>query len=309
MLLLEIATVAANPTQTKKRQKRRKKVTYWRKPIEPDLYVAITLYFLTTGQQFSFWVAQNTISYIAPETCRAIVAAYGDEERQVLQTPAAWQGLPVGLRNGRTFPMVIRAIDGKHIRLHNPPIGGTLYFNYKKFYSMVLLAIADASYKFPYVDVGAIGSESGSGVFATTQLGEMLLKQEANLPQSEALPGQPNGSPVDYFLVGDDAFPLQDYFMKPHPKRGLSKEEWIYNYRLSRARRMVENVFRILANRFQVFHTAISLKLDHVKTLLLAARDLHNIIIRKNACRQEGDQEHPVTNTVIPGSWKSDASL
>ncbi|XP_066947113.1 uncharacterized protein [Macrobrachium rosenbergii] len=118
--------------------------------------------------------------------------------------------------------------------------------------------------------MGTIGSESDSCVFAQTRLGEMLLQQEANLPQHEALPGQPNGSPVDYFLVGDDAFPLQNYLMKPYPQRGLSKEERIYNYRLSRARRTVENAFGILANRFRIFHTAICLKPDHVEALVLS---------------------------------------
>ncbi|XP_066958645.1 uncharacterized protein [Macrobrachium rosenbergii] len=137
------------------------------------------------------------------------------------------------------------------------------YFNYKKFFSMVLLAVADASYKFLYVDMGAIGSESDGGAFAQTRLGEMLLQQEANLPQPEALPGQPNGFPVDYFLVGDDAFPLRNYLMKPYPKRGLTKEERIYNYRLSRASRTVENAFGILANRFRISHVVMCLKPDH----------------------------------------------
>lgn len=137
----------------------------------------------------------------------------------------------------------------------------------------------------------------------------MLLQEEANLPQPDALPGQPNGSPVPYFLVGDDAFPLRNYLMKPYPKRGLSKEERIYNYRLSRARRTVENAFGILANRFRVFHTAICLKPDHIEPLVMSACVLHNMIIRRNARRQEGDQEHPVTHAVIPGSWRSDPSL
>ncbi|XP_066969148.1 uncharacterized protein [Macrobrachium rosenbergii] len=190
-----------------------KKVKFWRKPIEPGLRVAITLRFLATGDsykslQYSFWVAHNTISYIVPVTCRVIVAAFGDEELQVPHTPEAWQEVARGFEEQWNFPHIFGAVDGKHIRLCNPPRGGTHYFNCKEFYSMVLLAVADASYKFLYVDMGATGSESDGGVFAQTRLGEIMLQEEANLPQPEALPGQPNGSPVDYFLVGDDAFPL-----------------------------------------------------------------------------------------------------
>ncbi|XP_066952525.1 uncharacterized protein [Macrobrachium rosenbergii] len=150
-----------------------KKVTFWRKSIEPGLRVAITLCFLAVGDsykslQYSFQVAHNTISCIVPETCRTIIAAYRDEELQMPQTPEAWQEVAQGFEEWWNFPHVTGGIDGKHISLRNPPRGGTHYFNYKKFYSMVLLAIADASYKFLYVNVGAIGSESDGGVFAQT---------------------------------------------------------------------------------------------------------------------------------------------
>ncbi|XP_064105038.1 putative nuclease HARBI1 [Macrobrachium nipponense] len=254
-------------------------------------------------------VAQNTITYIVPETCRAIVTAYRDEELEVPQTPAAWQEVARGFEEWWNFPHVTGAKDGKHIRLCNPSQGGMHYFNYKKFYYMILLAIADASYKFLYVDVGAIGSESDVGVFVQTYLGEMLLKQEANLSQPEALLGQAKGSPLDYFLVGDDALPLWNYLKKPFPQRAFPRRNTLYNSRLSRVRRTVENTFRILAKKFQVFHTAICLKPDCVKTLVLATCILHNIIIRKSARRQEGDQELPTKHAIIPGSWRSDLCL
>ncbi|XP_066964229.1 uncharacterized protein [Macrobrachium rosenbergii] len=174
-----------------------KKLTYWRKSIKPGLRVAITLRFLAMGDsykslQYSFWVAHNTISYIIPETCRGIVAAFEDEELQVPQTPEAWQEVARVFEEWWNFPHVIGAIYGKHIKLRNPPRGGMHYFNYKKFYSM-------------------------------TRLAEMLLQEGANLPQPEALQGQPNGSHVDYLLVGDDAFPLRNYLMKPYTKRGLTR--------------------------------------------------------------------------------------
>uniref|UniRef100_A0A1X7VHN6 DDE Tnp4 domain-containing protein n=1 Tax=Amphimedon queenslandica TaxID=400682 RepID=A0A1X7VHN6_AMPQE len=53
-------------------------------------------------------------------------------------------------------------------------------------------------------------------------------------------------------LVANDAFLLKDYIQKPFSETGLTKERCIYNYRLSGARRVVENAFGILANRFRV---------------------------------------------------------
>ena len=48
------------------------------------------------------------------------------------------------------------AVDGKHIRVRRPPATGSEYYNYKDFYSMVLMVVVDAEYNFVFVDIGAI---------------------------------------------------------------------------------------------------------------------------------------------------------
>jgi hypothetical protein len=53
-------------------------------------------------------------------------------------------------------------------------------------------------------------------------------------------------------FVGDEAFPLKEYLMKPYNQRDLNTDRRIYNYRLSRARRVVEN-----ASRFRILLTDI----------------------------------------------------
>ena len=61
----------------------------------------------------------------------------------------------------------------------------------------------DADYKFMYIDVGAVGAESDSGVFAHSHLCIFFSSMQANLPPPKPLPGDPDGTPVDYFMVGD----------------------------------------------------------------------------------------------------------
>lgn len=79
-------------------------------------------------------------------------------------------------------------------------------------------------------------------------MGTLLERREFNLPLSEPL--YENGPILPYVLVGDEAFPLTDYMMRPYPgKNELTVEKRIFNYRLSRARRTIENVFGILANQ------------------------------------------------------------
>ncbi|XP_066969997.1 uncharacterized protein [Macrobrachium rosenbergii] len=79
----------------------KKTLTFWRRPIEPGLCVAIALRYLATGESYKslpyqFRVAANTICSIVPETCRAIVATYGGEVMQVPSTPEEWKEVALG---------------------------------------------------------------------------------------------------------------------------------------------------------------------------------------------------------------------
>ena len=288
----------------------RKQLTYFRAPLEPGLKVAITLRFLATGNSYktlgyAFRVAHNTISLLVPETCRAIVAAYRDE-LNLPKTPQEWKKVAQGFQERWNLPHAIGSIDGKHVRIRNPSLAGSHFYNYKKFFSMVLLAVVDSRYKFLYIDVGAVGSESDGGVFAQTKLNEMFLANRANLPPPEILPNATQGEPVEYFLVGDDAFPLRNHLMKPYPLRALTKEERVFNYRLSRARLTVENAFGIMASRFRIFHTSICLKPDRVEAVVMASCVLHNILRGANPNLLEGDHIDPETNDIVPGAWRAD---
>lgn len=65
--------------------------------------------------------------------------------------------------NKWNFPHVLGCLDGKHIRIRCPNRSGSLYYNYKDFFSIVLFALVDAKYKFIAVDIGRFGREGDSG--------------------------------------------------------------------------------------------------------------------------------------------------
>ena len=131
------------------------------------------------------------------------------------------------------------------------------------------------------------------------------------IPEPKVLPGRTK--PVPYVFVTDDAFALSNNIMKPYTgkKPGWSSPERIFNYRLSRARRIIENVFGVLSSKFRVLLKTIALHADKVESVVLSCIYLHNFLRRnatsKSLCTPPGsfDSEDSDGN-LIPGSWRSD---
>lgn len=198
------------------------------------------------------------------------------------------------------------ALDGKHIVIKPPLKSGSEYYNYKGTHSIVLMALVDADYKFLFVDVGTNGRISDGGVFEKTALAAMLENKTLHLPDNKPLPGRT--TPQPFVIVADEAFPLKPYIMKPYSARSLNcKERRVYNYRLSRSRRVVENAFGILANRFRVFLTKILLKPRRAEQITLAACALHNFLRVQSQSSFDSmlDKDNDTTGSITPGSWRS----
>ena len=66
--------------------------------------------------------------------------------------------------------------------------------------------------------------------------------------------------------------------MRPFPGRGAIHKQKIYTYRLSRARRIVENAFGILAARWRIYHSKIAVKPQTVNEIVKASCVLHNML-------------------------------
>ena len=180
-----------------------------------------------------------------------------------------------------------------------------MFFNYKKFHSIILMAVADANYKFLYVDVGAEGSAGDGGTWNKCSLREALETHRVGFPEDSPLPDG-DDTPVPFHLVGDDAFALSMYIMKPYSHRSQLHHEKVYSYRVSRARRVIENAFGLLATRMRVFGTTMQLQPSVVKVVTMCACVIHNLILdRYPHLPQEVDNEDADHN-VIPGTWRQE---
>ena len=185
--------------------------------------------------------------------------------------------IAAGYEERWNFPNAVGSIDGKHIRVKCPVKSGSLYYNYKHFFSIVLQAVADYNCRFTFIDVGGYGKQSDGGTFSASALYKFLENHEKTLPPPACLPGSAIDMP--FVLLGDDAYPLKTFLMKPFTKRNLSNEEAIFNYRLSRARRTVECAFGIITAKWRLLIKAIETTVEKAERIVKCVCLLHNICI------------------------------
>jgi len=195
-------------------------------------------------------------------------------------TEDIWKSSASKFRDLWHFPNCLATIDGKHICIQCPINGGSLYFNYKGFHSTVLLALVDAEYKFLAVDVGSYGRNSDGSVCSKSVIWKKLETGTLNVPPNAPL--VENSVPMPHVMVGDEAFPLKTYLLRPYSKhhQGGDESKKIYNYRLSRARRVVENAFGILASRWRVFRRPLEVQPETVDKVVLASCCLRNMLCK-----------------------------
>ena len=290
-----------------------KKNTWYRKAICAGSRLALTLRFFATGDsymslRYNWLVADNTISKIVREVSEAIIAEYAGEVLCPPTTQEGWLQVAETFSTRWNFHHTLGALDGKHVAIRRPPNSGSLYHNYKGFFSIVLMALVDGDYKFLWVDVGSNGASSDAQIYNDCELKEMLDAGDLGVPPAAQLPGaDDNDIDVPYFFIGDDAFALRTTMMKPYSRRHLDRDELTFNYRLSRARRIVENAFGILVNRFGCLLTTLRVQPHTATSVTIACCCLHNLLRDAKAPLPRGllDEEDAEHN-LVAGTYRNE---
>jgi len=141
----------------------------------------------------------------------------------------------------------------------------------------VLQGLADARYRFNAIDVGAYGKQSDGGIFRHISLYQFLSSNNFNMPNAKKLPL----SAVELTLVilEDEAYQLLSYLMRPNPRRQLTESRRLFNYRLSRGRRVVESAFGILAAKWRILNKPIETSPNMADRIAKCICVLHNTVI------------------------------
>ncbi|KAF0711608.1 protein ALP1-like, partial [Aphis craccivora] len=249
-------------------------------------YISHTGY-LSTGTCFSalkfdFCVGRSTIGVIVKDTCKVIWSTLNSKEMPK-PTTEDWVEISNIFYTKTNFPNCPGAIDGKHIRCKYPNDSGSLYFNYKKYVSIVLMAVVDANLNFVVIDVGSYGREEDSNVFKECAFGKQLYKDKLNIPEPVVLPNT-SANPQPYMK--------RLLYIGPYPGRKLTDFRRVFNYRLSRAKRTVECAFRVLANKWRVLHTAIQVEPDFTDDIIKACCILHNFVRKRCGINYEDSETH-----------------
>lgn len=239
-------------------------------------------------------MGECTVRQIVYSTCEALWRLL---RPMVMPAPTKelWMKIEEDFKTQWNYPNCCGAIDGKHVVTDKPANSGSLFYNYKHTFSIVLMALVDANYKFITISVGAYGKDSDAGIFSKSKLGKKLAAGQLHFPDDKPLPGFTE--PVPHVIIGDEGFPLQEHLMRPYPRTQLKSclAKTVYNYRHSRARRVVENCFGILAKKFRLYQRKMHIAPEHLDIVICATCCLHNFL-RSDTCYWTPEEESCVPN-------------
>ena len=279
--------------------------------ISPKEKLCVTLEFLASGTlqrhlASIYRISKQHVGPIIEETCKVISEVLKHLYLEHLNEET-WVRIGNDFNKKWNFPNVAGTIDGKHIGIKSPNNSTSCFYNYKGFHSIVLMAVADSNYRFIYADIGSYGSEGDSTVFQRCDFGNMLHQRKLNLPGEQLI----NGKYIPYVFLADDAFPLHRNIMKPFKPQlkgqPITDSERIFNYRLSRARRCVENAFGILSARWICLARTLFLNPDRAQKVVSACCSLHNYLLkasRDEYCPLGFDDTYDDSGFLVEGNWR-----
>ena len=253
-----------------------------RKPLDVQKQVAVALYWLASSAEYRtvanlFGIGISTVHDCVHDVCNALVESLLDDYVRFPKDEDL-KDVVAGYEEHWGFPNCGGAIDGTHIPIRAPQEAHGDYVNRKGFYSIIMQAVCDYKCIFRDINIGWPGRVHDARVLANS---EIFNKGETDTlfpswSKQLQLPDREISLPI--VLIGDPAYPLRSWLLKPYSNRGqLSVVQQAFNYRLSRARMTIENSFGRLKGRWRCLQFRLDVETTFACTVIAACVILHNV--------------------------------
>lgn len=249
-----------------------------RSSVPVDQRIAIALWRLGTNIEYRtlshlFGVGLSTVCVIVHEVCRAIVEVLSERYIKLPKDDTNAQAIVDGFLHCWQFPQCTGAIDGSHIPIIAPPVSPKDYVNRKGFHSILLQAVVDHQCRFLDIYIGWPGSTHDARVFYNSNV--YINGAAGQLVPNKAQ--QIHGQQVPLLILGDPAYPLLPWLMKPYSQTGLTRKQRKFNYQLSRARIVTEIAFGRLKGRWRCLLKRNDTAMHYLTKQVAACCVLHNL--------------------------------
>ncbi|XP_064479093.1 uncharacterized protein LOC135392307 [Ornithodoros turicata] len=250
--------------------------TEMRDAITPEKRVAVGLYRLCSTAEdrtigHLFGIGRSTVNTIFKELCDAVIMHLEGQWLCMVRP----HEMPQHMREfyaASGFPHAVGALDGCHFPVSPPKQHAAVYYNYKGWYSIILLALVDHLYRFRYINLGSPGRCHDAHVYGRSRLCALVDGEYFRSPVTTI-----EETPVAPVILCDQAFPLTTNLLKPFPNPPKETPQAMFNYNLSRTTRVVENAFGRLKARFRFVMKRMECRLPTAKRAIRAACILHNV--------------------------------
>ncbi|XP_025061758.1 protein ANTAGONIST OF LIKE HETEROCHROMATIN PROTEIN 1-like [Alligator sinensis] len=258
-----------------------RRTTNMRLPLTVEKRVAIAIWKLANPNchrsvSNQFGVGKSTAGSAVREVCAAIKKVLGPRFLRLSDPQEVIDGFAY-----MGFPNCIGAIDGTHIPILCPPHRSSEYINKKGYFSIVLQGVVDHRGRFTHVTTGCAGKVHDARVFRNSSL-VPLMRRGAFARGASSI--EINGVTIPPLIIGDPAYPLLPWLMKPYTGH-LDPRKELFNFQLSNCRLMtVECAFKRLKTRWRTLNVRLDASERYLPNMVMACCVLHNI------CETRGEQ-------------------
>lgn len=289
-----------------------------------SIRVAITLYWLADTAHYRtianlFGVGKSSVCGIVKQVCEVIVRILLPTFIYVPQNRQEVQDKINGFESRAGFPQVVGAVDGCHVPIIGPQQSPDDYINRKGFHSLILQGLVDFDYRFLDICVGWPGKVHDARVFKNSPLFALCCARTFLPPDMSVMI---SGVRVPPLILGDSAYALSEWLMKPYTDRGnLTPDEGSFNIKHSTTRVVVENAFGRLKGRFSSTSKRLDLNVENSCNVGAACCVLHNyceypheffddqwlngVNVHVGVCPADPDQRQNINATAIRDAIKS----